>query len=65
MSGDMLPTDDYFVHDIWANWDLEDYVPNASLELRVNNLFDEAYTPVGSGIPEAGRDIRVGLRYRW
>ncbi len=63
----------YGVHDVYARWR-----PLAgdqlTLSLTVNNLFDKQYLDhatyanqfdITAGLPEAGRDIRLGAAYRF
>nr|WP_235676607.1 TonB-dependent receptor [Vibrio sp.] len=66
--------DAYNVHDIYADWSP---LPsdNLTLNLAVNNLFDEYYFDHGTfgydlgsnsiiGLPEPGRDIRLSISWR-
>lgn len=63
----------YGVHDVYARWQpLAD--DQLTLSLTVNNLLDKqyydhasyaVYGDVAAGLPEAGRDVRVNVAYRF
>lgn len=56
--------DGYTVHDIYAIWQ-PDFAPlqGFSLAAGIDNLFDEAYTRVYTGVYEAGRDYKGWVSY--
>lgn len=60
----------YVVHNINANFIPQDF-KNLTLSLAVNNLFDKDYSSQtslahnGEAVGEAGRDVRVSLKYKF
>lgn len=63
----------YALHDIQLRWNVT-RIPGLSMTLALNNLFDKKYSEhnsiAASGVdgeilPEPGRDLRVGLSYRF
>ncbi len=60
----------FTLHDIHATWEPE-FLPNFALEIAATNLTDKRYvahstlTEWGFATEEAGRDIRISVRYRY
>ncbi len=67
-AGDVNNKSGYTLHDIYASY-VPEGMKNIALSLAVNNLFDKNYvaqtslTSNGEAVAEAGRDIRVSLKY--
>lgn len=61
-----IPSDNYFVQQIYAAYSPENVIPGLTLRLAVKNLTNQAITPyLSDGIPAAGRDIRLSAAYRF
>lgn len=60
----------YVVHNVNANFTPQEF-KNLTLSLAINNLFDKDYTSQtslvsnGEAVGEAGRDVRVSLKYKF
>ena len=62
----------YGVNDIYLNWKPLKDKDNLNVNLAVHNVGNKYYkshtqreSTNGSSLPEAGRDVRLGMNYRW
>ncbi len=62
---DGTPSNRYDVHDLWLTWKPADRLAGFSLELGVDNLFDEDYQPYLSSLQAPGRNIKAAVSYRF
>jgi hemoglobin/transferrin/lactoferrin receptor protein len=61
-----IPSDNYFVQQIYASYTPEYLMPGLTLRLALKNITNQAITPyLSDGIPAAGRDIRLSAAYRF
>lgn len=59
---DGQPTDSYTVHDLITSWHPAE---NLRLNFAISNITDRAYRRHNSVIPEAGRNFKLGVTYKF
>lgn len=57
------PSESYNLYDIWLTWRPTERLAGLSLDLGVDNLLDEDYTPYLSVLQGPGRNIKATLSY--
>lgn len=65
VSGAGTATDGYAVHDLFASWTPVEWTEDVRLNFGVDNIFDKSYRPHGSGLREAGRNVKAGVTLRF
>ena len=59
------PSDSYNLYDIWLTWRPTERLAGLSLDLGVDNLLDEDYTPYLSVLQGPGRNIKATVSYNF
>lgn len=54
----------YDAHDLYYRW-RPHHAQNVTLDLGVDNVFDESYERVFAGSPEPGRNYKLRINYEW
>ncbi|MBK1706011.1 TonB-dependent receptor [Halochromatium glycolicum] len=59
------PSEEYDLYDLWLTWRPAERLAGLSLDLGIDNLLDEDYTPYLSVLQGPGRNIKATLSYRF